>query len=194
MKKIPGTVEKTNAGGLICIDDEGNKSIVTLLKLPEDLSVDDFTVGERVIILKENNTVIGVEKDSGMSSTILSGSLKKMNPINMKLVCKPLLNGIMAYWEKVEDASSYTVSLYVNEQVISTRIIERSEMYTSFSGLAAIDGQTKGLFSSSSLRSTTATPKYTYSGMDYYVQVSAENREGVEIAKSSKVLCKVKEF
>ena len=193
MKKIPGTVKKTNAGGLICIDDEGNKSIVTLLKLPDGLSVDDFKVGERVIILKENNITIGVEKDSAMSSTILSGSLKKMNPINMKLVCNPLLNGIMAYWEKVEDAASYTVSLYVNEQVISTRIIERSEMYTSFSGLAAIDGQTKGLFSSSSLRSTTATPN-TYSGMDYYVQVSAENREGVEIAKSSKVLCKVKEF
>ena len=192
MKKIPGTVKKTNAGGLICIDDEGNKSIVTLLKLPDDLSVDDFKVGERVIILKENNITIGVEKDSAMSSTILSDSLKKISLIKMKLFCKPLLNGIMAYWEKVEDAASYTVSLYVNEQIISTRIIERSEMYTSFSGLAAIDGQTKGLFSS--LRSTTASPTDDYSGMDYYVQVSAENREGVEIAKSSKVLCKVKEF
>lgn len=77
MKKIPGTVKKTNAGGLICIDDEGNKSIVTLLKLPDGLSVDDFKVGERVIILKENNITIGVEKDSAMSSTILSDSLKK---------------------------------------------------------------------------------------------------------------------
>ena len=192
MKKIPGTVKKTNAGGLICIDDEGNKSIVTLLKLPDDLSVDDFKVGERVIILKENNITIGVEKDSAMSSTILSDSLKKISLIKMKLFCKPLLNGIMAYWEKVEDAASYTVSLYVNEQIISTRIIERSEMYTSFSGLAAIDGQTKGLFSS--LRSTTASPTDDYSGMDYYVQVSAENREGMEIAKSGKVLCKVKEL
>lgn len=192
MKKIPGTVKKTNAGGLICIDDEGNKSIVTLLKLPDDLSVDDFKVGERVIILKENNITIGVEKDSAMSSTILSDSLKKISLIKMKLFCKPLLNGIMAYWEKVEDAASYTVSLYVNEQIISTRIIERSEMYTSFSGLAAIDGQTKGLFSS--LRSTTASPTDDYSGMDYYVEISAENREGMEIAKSGKVLCKVKEL
>lgn len=192
MKKIPGTVKKTNAGGLICIDDEGNKSIVTLLKLPDDLSVDDFKVGERVIILKENNITIGVEKDSAMSSTILSDSLKKISLIKMKLFCKPLLNGIMAYWEKVEDAASYTVSLYVNEQIISTRIIERSEMYTSFSGLAAIDGQTKGLFNS--LRSTTASPTDDYSGMDYYVEISAENREGMEIAKSGKVLCKVKEL
>lgn len=192
MKKIPGTVKKTNAGGLICIDDEGNKSIVTLLKLPDDLSVDDFKVGERVIILKENNITIGVEKDSAMSSTILSDSLKKISLIKMKLFCKPLLNGIMAYWEKVEDAASYTVSLYVNKQIISTRIIERSEMYTSFSGLAAIDGQTKGLFSS--LRSTTASPTDDYSGMDYYVEISAENREGMEIAKSGKVLCKVKEL
>ena len=192
MKKIPGTVKKTNAGGLICIDDEGNKSIVTLLKLPDGLSVDDFKVGERVIILKENNITIGVEKDSAMSSTILSDSLKKISLIKMKLFCKPLLNGIMAYWEKVEDAASYTVSLYVNEQIISTRIIERSEMYTSFSGLAAIDGQTKGLFNS--LRSTTASPTDDYSGMDYYVEISAENREGMEIAKSGKVLCKVKEL
>ena len=65
-------------------------------------------------------------------------------------------------------------------------------MYTSFSGLAAIDGQTKGLFSS--LRSTTASPTDDYSGMDYYVEISAENREGMEIAKSGKVLCKVKEL
>ena len=29
----------------------------------------------------------------------------------MELICRPLVNGIMACWEKVEDAASYTVTL-----------------------------------------------------------------------------------
>ena len=126
----------------------------------------------------------------------------------MKLICKPLMNGIMAYWEKVEEAASYTVSLYINDQVISTRINDRNEMYATFSGLAAIDGVTKGLFSS--LQGTVASagrnvvhvgggggysrPQPTHSGMDYYVQVQAENRNGEVVASSDKVKCSVKEF
>ena len=66
----------------------------------------------------------------------------------MELICRPLVNGIMACWEKVEDAASYTVTLYINEQVISTRINDRNEMYATFTGLAAIDGETVGLFES----------------------------------------------
>ena len=115
----------------------------------------------------------------------------------MKLICKPLLNGIMAYWEKVEEAASYTVSLYINDQVISTRINDRNEMYATFSGLAAIDGVTDGLFSS--LRSAGVIarnypPSKPHSGMDYYVQVQAENRNGEIIASSDKQKCTVKEF
>lgn len=122
----------------------------------------------------------------------------------MKLICKPLMNGIMAYWEKVEEAASYTVSLYINDQVISTRINDRNEMYATFSGLAAIDGVTKGLFSS--LQGTVASagrhvvgasysrPQPTHSGMDYYIQVQAENRNGEVIASSYKQKCTVKEF
>ena len=53
----------------------------------------------------------------------------------MKLMCKPLLNGIMAYWEKVEEAARYTVSLYINEQIISTKINDRNELYATFNGL-----------------------------------------------------------
>lgn len=47
----------------------------------------------------------------------------------MVLTCEPLLNGIMAYWEKVEEAASYTVSLYINDQVISTRINDRKGIW-----------------------------------------------------------------
>ena len=122
----------------------------------------------------------------------------------MKLICKPLLNGIMAYWEKVDEAARYTVSLYINEQVISTRSNDRNEMYTTFNGLAAIDGTTKGLFSS--LQGTVASagrhvvgasysrPQPIHSGMDYYVQVQAENRGGEVIDSSDKQKCTVKEF
>ena len=122
----------------------------------------------------------------------------------MKLICKPLLNGIMAYWEKVDEAASYTVSLYINEQVISTRNNDRNEMYTTFNGLAAIDGTTEGLFSS--LQDTVAwagrhvvgvsysRPQPIHSGMDYYVQVEAEDRSGNIIETSEKVKCAVREF
>lgn len=122
----------------------------------------------------------------------------------MKLICKPLINGIMAYWEKVDEAASYTVSLYINEQVISTRSNDRNEMYTTFNGLAAIDGTTKGLFSS--LQGTVASagrhvvgasysrPQPTHSGMNYYVQIQAENRNGEIIDSSDKQKCTVKDF
>lgn len=126
----------------------------------------------------------------------------------MKLICKPLLNGIMAYWEKVEEAASYTISLYINDQVISTRINDRNEMYATFSGLAAIDGVTTGMFSS--LQRSVASagrnvvcigggggysrPQPTHSGMDYYVQVQAENRNGEIIESTNKVKCAVREF
>ena len=110
----------------------------------------------------------------------------------------------MAYWEKVDEAASYTVSLYINEQVISTRSNDRNEMYTTFNGLAAIDGTTKGLFSSLQGTVTSAArhvvgasyslPQLIHSGMDYYVQVQAENRSGEVIASSDKQKCKVKEF
>lgn len=122
----------------------------------------------------------------------------------MKLICKPLLNGIMAYWEKVEKAARYTVSLYINEQIISTKINDRNELYATFNGLAAIDGTTEGLFNS--LESAVASAgvcicgsgyscsQPTHSGMDYYIQIQAENRNGEIIDSSDKQKCTVKEF
>ena len=122
----------------------------------------------------------------------------------MKLICKPLLNGIMAYWEKVEEAARYTVSLYINEQIISTKINDRNELYATFNGLAAIDGTTEGLFSS--LKGVVASvgpsvcglsysrSRHTHSGMDYYVHIQAENRNGEIIDSSDKQKCTVKAF
>ena len=116
----------------------------------------------------------------------------------MKLICKPLMNGIMAYWDEVENASSYNVTLYINKQPISKRINERTELYCTFTGLAAIDGLTSGTILDATrsyvevVRNRYSSPKY--SGYDYYVKVEAENRNGEIIESTDKVRCDVREF
>ena len=130
----------------------------------------------------------------------------------MELVCKPLMNGIMAYWSEVEDAVCYNITLYINEQAISKRINPRTELYCTFNGLAAIDGYTQSVINSArndiakAVRSTVhvvgasggisyySTPQHQHSGKDYYVDVVAEDRDGNIIEKSEKVRCAVMEF
>ena len=129
--------------------------------------------------------------------------------MTMKLVCKPLMNGLMAYWSEVEDAVCYNITLYINEQAISQRVNQRTELYCTFNGLAAIDGITKNTITTAANTITTAvrstvhvvgssagisysTPKH--SGQDYYVDVVAEDRDGNIIEKSEKVKCTVMEF
>ena len=114
------------------------------------------------------------------------------------LTCKPILNGIMVYWDGVETAARYIITLYINDNDISTRINERTEKYCAFTGLAAIDGVTSS--STAKLRNACQTvvgggsyvPRH--SGLDYYVCVQAEDRTGNIIAKSNKVKCSVKEL
>lgn len=119
----------------------------------------------------------------------------------MELVCKPLMNGIMAYWSEVENTASYNVTLYINEQAISKRINPRTELYCTFNGLAAIDGITTNAIGSAASRMVNvvcssgisySTPQH--SGQDYYVDVVAEDRDGNIIEKSEKVKCTVREF
>lgn len=116
----------------------------------------------------------------------------------MNLVCKPLMNGIMAYWTKVEDAAFYNITLYINEQAISKRINERTELYCTFTGLAAVDGITRKTISTAAASTVHvvgggySSPKH--SGYDYYVRVEAENRNGEIIEISDKVKCAVREF
>ena len=135
--------------------------------------------------------------DSGLEMVKKEADGKpKLSKITLR--CNPLMNGIMAYWHRVDKAACYNVSLYINAQVISTRVIERNELYTTFTGLAAIDGVTEGLIERvykprSNLPGWVANP-IKNSGMDYYVQVEAENRNGEIIAISDKVKCSVKEF
>ena len=116
----------------------------------------------------------------------------------MKLECKPLLEGIMAYWEETQEAASYTAVLYINDTIISRRTIQRGELYCSFKGLAAVDGQTRSKISSAAMSTVHVVGRYigtpAHSGKDYYVQIIAENRNGEIIDASEKVKSAVKEF
>ena len=134
-----------------------------------------------------------LDGDSGLEMVKKEADGKpKLSKITLR--CNPLMNGIMAYWHRVDKAACYNVSLYINAQVISTRVIERNELYTTFMGLAAIDGVTEGVISRShpKLGDGGFCPRPT--NMDYYVRVEAENRNGEIIAISDKVKCSVKEF
>ena len=107
----------------------------------------------------------------------------------MNLVCKPIFQGIMAYWNGNKNAASYTIKLFINNRVISQRINERTELYCSFTGLAPIDGITKTL---SSRLSIAGFRGFENNGLaDYYVQVEAEDRNGKIIDKTDKVKCLV---
>lgn len=117
----------------------------------------------------------------------------------MNLTCKPLINGIMAYWTPVEDAAHYNIKLYINDQLISIRVNERTELYCTFTGLAPIDGLTSSIIQSSarSLQHIvgggySSGPRH--SGFDYYVEVEAEHRNGQIIEKTEMQKCKVREL
>lgn len=113
------------------------------------------------------------------------------------LKCYPILNGIMAWWSSVENAARYIVTLYINDAPISEKVVERTEKYCAFTGLAAIDGQTRGAASSISLAAShmvgrICTP--SHSGFDYYIKVQTENRNGEIIAESEKIKNTVREI
>ena len=117
----------------------------------------------------------------------------------MNLVCKPIFQGIMAYWDGNKNAASYTIKLFINDRVISQRINERTELYCSFTGLAAIDGITTTLSSivsgSGIVRPSVGFGgRPIHSGFDYYVQVEVEDKNGKIIDETEKVKCSVKSF
>lgn len=111
----------------------------------------------------------------------------------MNLICRPLLQGIMAYWDEVPNAAVYTIKLFINEKMISRKTNERTELYCSFNGLAPIDGRTYSVIprdvAVSIVRGHSGP---SYSGLDYYVQVEAEDRNGEILEQSGKVKCSVK--
>ena len=91
--------------------------------------------------------------------------------MDIRLRTGSLLNGIMVYWDKIEDSARYYVKLYIKEyysnieQELETVEIDRNKFYHTFQGLA----------------------KFYPEGIMYFVEVLAENRNGQIIARSKKV-------
>ena len=118
----------------------------------------------------------------------------------MNLEYKSLINGIMAYWSEVKEAVSYNITLYINDQAISTRVNHRTELYCTFTGLAAIDGITeRPICEIIKLLRKPIGGHYSavgsfYSGDDYYIIVEAEDRNGKIIETSEKIKCKIREL
>lgn len=108
----------------------------------------------------------------------------------MNLICRPLLQGIMAYWDEVPNTAVYTIKLFINEKMISRKINERTELYCSFNGLAPIDGTTYSVIHTGVAGGYHRGP--SHSGLDYYVKVEAEDKNGKILEQSEKVKCSVK--
>ena len=131
---------------------------------------------------------------------------EESNNKKMVLTCEPLLNGIMAYWDKVEDAAIYYVHLLIGEKHVESKIIEgrvtsikteketykeiatievpRNITYHSFLNLAKIDQNKPS--SNGGYRCCGSQ-----TGKNYYIYVEAEDRMGNTISKTDKVLGQV---
>ena len=109
----------------------------------------------------------------------------------MKAEVKSLLNGLMVYWDEVEEAARYYVHLLIGYtpqtktqyQEIAVIEVPRNIKYHSFTDLAKID-QEEAILS-----------HYHASGKDthknYFIYVEAEDRTGKIIAKTEKQVGKV---
>lgn len=123
----------------------------------------------------------------------------------MNIYVKSLLNGLMVYWDEEKDAARYFVHLLIGDEHITETVVngrqtllrgkltyaeisvletDRKTKYCSFINLAKIDqGE------------PCSTGPYRCSGketgLNYYVYVEAEDREGKIISKSNKSIGKV---
>lgn len=123
----------------------------------------------------------------------------------MKVIVKSLLNGLMVYWDENLDAARYYVHLLIGDkhrnevyengrmttkfgketfQEIALVEVERNIKYHSFINLAKIDQLERS--ANSGYRMTGIE-----TGLNYYVVVEAEDKAGIIIDKSSKLLGKV---
>lgn len=89
---------------------------------------------------------------------------------------KSFQSGFMVWWKKINDAALYTIRLFINQDEIDVITKERTTSYHSFVNMARIH-QTSDYGSST--------------GLNYYVTVVAEDREGKIIAASDSITAKV---
>ena len=102
-------------------------------------------------------------------------------------------------WQRTEKKiKNNNIYLYINDQIISRRINDRTELYCTFLGLAAIDGITRSKIDVAikSIKSVVGggycPPQH--SGLDYYIKVEAENRDGDIVATTAKEKARVNEI
>ena len=89
---------------------------------------------------------------------------------------KSFQSGFMVWWKKINDAALYTIRLFINQEEIDVITKERTTSYHSFVNMARIH-QTSDYGSST--------------GLNYYVTVVAEDREGKIIAASDSITARV---
>ena len=89
---------------------------------------------------------------------------------------KSFQSGFMVWWKKINDAALYTIRLFINQEEIDVITKERTTSYHSFVNMAKIH-QTSDYGSST--------------GLNYYVTVVAEDREGKIIAASDSITARV---
>lgn len=102
----------------------------------------------------------------------------------IKFKCRGFPYGGMVWWKKIDDAARYLIYLYIVEKEQNSLIYneiacvekDRQTLYHTFEGLAAINlewNRNRGCWCNT--------------GLDYYVSVVAEDRNGNIIAESEKV-------
>ena len=82
----------------------------------------------------------------------------------------------MVWWKKINDAALYTIRLFINQDEIDVVTKERTTSYHSFVNMARIHR---------------ASDYGSSTGLNYYVKVVAEDREGKIIAASDSITAQV---
>lgn len=130
-----------------------------------------------------------VEKVNGTSQTVMTEKVQVkedvsqpakeipkniMKKIDVKVKSFP--SGFMVWWKKLNDAALYTIRLFINQDEIDVITKERTTSYHSFVNMARIDR---------------LSDYGNSTGLNYYITVVAEDREGKIIAASDSITAKV---
>ena len=115
-----------------------------------------------------------VQAKEETSKTVEEKPKNTMKKLDVKV--KSFQSGFMVWWKKINDAALYTIRLFINQDEIDVVTKERTTSYHSFVNMARIH-QTSDYGSST--------------GLNYYVTVVAEDREGKIIAASDSITAKV---
>lgn len=115
-----------------------------------------------------------VQSKEESSKTVEEKPKNTMKKLDLKVKSFP--SGFMVWWKKINDAALYTIRLFINQDEIDVITKERTTSYHSFANMARIH-QTSDYGSST--------------GLNYYVTVVAEDREGKIIAASDSITARV---